>query len=267
VSPENEHVVLGALAQSVRTLLEGYPTTDEDDEALMMLDTLPAIHQATVRLRMRERSLLRRAVARQERIASMVENGETGEGGEESGQGGAEEGASSDRDGDGDGEDGEDGSEEAEEPDAPMPDLTYQLEEAKRNQTLFAERLEFESRRRAELTEAEAARWAAAIGEVSVDAGRAEKLSLQFRAGVEMSVTMGQFATEFGLQLDTTSVQALTQSGKEKIYEQELVRQKVAQAKWEAGREAAKVARKERATQWEVAAAVVRFVMQTMLSS
>jgi len=61
VSPENEHRTVEALRSSVAALLTGYPTTDEDDAPLLGMapGTVPPITRAIVRLRLRERALLR----------------------------------------------------------------------------------------------------------------------------------------------------------------------------------------------------------------
>jgi len=63
VSLNNERATLQALLGSVRMLLAGYKTSDEEDESLLLLrETLAPITRSAVTLRLREKQLLRRAV-------------------------------------------------------------------------------------------------------------------------------------------------------------------------------------------------------------
>ena len=62
ISPENELLAIGAVRQSLSALRNGYGSSDEDDQAMELLTTIPPLTRAAVQLRVREKSLLDNAM-------------------------------------------------------------------------------------------------------------------------------------------------------------------------------------------------------------
>merc|ERR1712070_981926 len=79
ISSANENTSIAVLRATISELLQQYPTTDEDDEALVLPSTIPVLTRHAVRTRLREKQLLRHSLevldTRQQQLDEMTFQG------------------------------------------------------------------------------------------------------------------------------------------------------------------------------------------------